>query len=366
MSEQAHLLVTGFPGFLASRLLPRLLKRHRGAQASVLVPPDLLPQAKRAIGPLRGLKERLRLYSGDVGDMHFGLGGGEYRTLVAEVTEIYHLASASQPSAAPRHAERVNVDGTRNLLEVAKDSPKLRRLHYLSSAFVCGDRQGVIDESELDLGQRFRSAFEETKYRAELLMRQAQKALPITCYRPALLVGDSRRGEIDRLDGPCYFAIKLALAQPPLPLPLPQDADAPLNVVPWDYVVEALLALAEDERAIGGTFHLVDPNPLGTRRFYELLADLTGRRVQRLPFSRGTAEAMLRAPFVDRWLRPQRAGFQYAYHMAFFRAAETERLLGERRVRCPPLANYLEALISYARDQSRRRQEERVEDTLEA
>ncbi len=365
MSEQRHLMVTGFPGFLSAKLLPRLLRLHRDAQVSLVVTPDLLPQAKRALGALRGMKERVRLCAGDVSDMHFGLAGGEYRTLVGEVTEIYHLASASQPTASPQVAERINVDGTRNLIEVARDAPRLTRLHYLSSAFVCGDRQGVIDERELDMGQRFHSAFEETKFRAEGLVRQAGKALPITCYRPTLLVGDSKNGEIDRLDGPCYFAIKLALSQPAVPLPLPQGADAPLNVVPWDYVVDALLTIAHDERGIGGTFHLVDPNPLGTQRFYALVAEQTGRRVQHLPFSRGTAEAVLRVPLVDRWLRPQRAGFQYAYHMAFFRSAETQRLLGPQGVACPPLSQYLEPLIAHARELSRRRQEEHIEDTLE-
>jgi nucleoside-diphosphate-sugar epimerase len=365
VSEQPHLLVTGFPGFFAGKVWPRLLKLHRTARASLVVPPHLLAQAKRIFATSRGLKERVEIYSGDVGDMHFGLTGREYRSLIEGVTEIFHLASASLPTATEKHAERVNVDGTRNLLDVARDAPNLRRLHYLSSAFVCGDRQGVIDEDELDLGQRFRSAFEETKFRGEGLVRQARKDLPITCYRPALLIGDSQKGEIDRPDGPCYFAIKLALAQPALPLPLPQDADAPLNVVPWDYVVEAMLALSQDERAIGQTFHLVDPNPLGTRRFYELLAERTGRRVQRLPFSRGTAEAVMRAPFVERWLRPQRASLQYAYHMAFFRAARAERLLAGK-VRCPPLTDYLDVLIDQTRAQSERRQEERVEDALEA
>jgi len=365
MSTKQTFLVTGFPGFLAAKLLPRLLKRHRDAEVTVLVAPDLMAQAKRLLGTLRGQRERVQVHTGEVGDMHFGLAGDEYRTLASKVTQIYHLASASQHSVSPRLAERTNVDGTRNLLEVAKDCDQLQRLHYLSSAFVCGDRQGVIDEGELDLGQHFRSAFEETKFRGEVLVRQAQKSLPITCYRPSLLVGDSSKGEIDRLEGPCYFAIKLALAQPAVPLPLPRDADGPLNVVPWDYVVEALLGLADDERAIGGTFHLVDPNPMGTRRFYEVLAERTERRIQRLPLSRGAAEAILRMPVLERWLSPQRAGFPYAYQMAFFRSVETERLLGERRLRCPPLTDYLDALLSFARDQARRKQEERIEDTLE-
>jgi thioester reductase-like protein len=322
-----------------------------------------MPQARRLMGTLRGQRARVRLFSGDVADMHFGLSGDEYRSLSSKVTDIYHLAT--QPAAKPQLAERTHVDGTRHLIELAKDASHLKRLHYLSTAFVCGDRQGVIDESELEMGQRFRGPFEETRYRGELLIRQVQRSLPVTVYRPALLVGDTQKGEIDRLDGPCYFAMKLALAQPAIPLPLPQDADAPLNVVPWDYVVEAMLTLAADDRAIGGTFHLADAHPLGTRRFYELLAERTGRRVQLLPITRGTAEAMLRVPLFERWLRPQRAGFEYAYQLVFLRTSETERLLGDKRVRCPPLTDYLDNLLTFAKEQAHLRQEERVEDTLE-
>jgi thioester reductase-like protein len=364
MSTSPTVLVTGFPGFLASKVVPRLLRRDRTAELILVASPDQTAQARRLVGTLRGQRERVRLYSGDVGDMHFGLSGDEYRSLAEKVTEIYHLASANHGTTTPRVAERTHVEGTRHLIELAKDSPRLKRIHYLSTAFVCGDRQGVIDESELETGQRFRTPFEETRYRGEQIIRQ-HRTLPVTVYRPALLVGDAQKGEIDRLEGPCYFAIKLALAHPAVPLPLPQDADAPLNVAPWDYVVEALLTLAADERAIGGTFHLTDPNPLGTRRFYELLAERTGRRVQLLPITRGAAEAILSVPLLERVLRPQRAGFEHAYQLVFFRTGETERLIADKRVRCPPLPDYLDALIGYARDQASRRQEERVEDTLE-
>jgi thioester reductase-like protein len=364
MSSSPTVLVTGFPGFLAGKLVPRLLKRQRAAELILLASPDLLPQARRLVGTLRGQRARVQLYSGDVADMHFGLSGDEYRSLTSRVTEVYHFATANHAGAPQQLAQRTHVDGTRHLIELGKESERLRRIHYLSTAFVCGDRQGVIDEIELEMGQRFRSPFEETRYRGEQIIRQ-HRELPVTVYRPSLIIGDTQKGEIDRLDGPAYFAIKLALGQPAVPLPLPQDADAPLNVVPWDYVLEAMLALAADERAVGGTFHLVDPNPLGTRRFYELLAKRTGRRVQLLPITRGAAEAMLRVPLFDRLVRPQSAGFEYAYQLVFFRSNETERLLADKRVRCPSLPEYLDKLIAHAKEQARHRQEERIEDTLE-
>src|SRR5262249_40502408 len=143
-------------------------------------------------------------------------------------------------------AWRVNVDGTRNVLELARDCKQLKRLHYLSSCYVSGDRLGVIAEDELDLGQALRNAYEETTFRGEMLVAEAGADLPVTIYRPSSIVGDSRTGEIERFDGPFYLGLYWLQSPWAAGLALPGDGVAPLNVVPLDFALDALWQLAQD------------------------------------------------------------------------------------------------------------------------
>ena len=117
--------------------------------------------------------------------MDLGLAGAEYRDLVAEITTIVHCAAAYYLGVPREMAMRVNVEGTRNVLELAGACARLERLCHFSTAFVSGDRKGVIMEDELDARQRFRHAYEETKFRAELLVREAAHRLPVVVMRPA-------------------------------------------------------------------------------------------------------------------------------------------------------------------------------------
>jgi nucleoside-diphosphate-sugar epimerase len=152
-----------------------------------------------------------------------------------------------------------------------------------TSALPCLRRPGgVIAEDELDAGQGFRNAWEETKFQAEGVAR-AVPSLPVTVLRPSTVVGDSRTGEIDRFEGPYSLGILLVASPLVVPLPLPGDGVAPLNVVPVDFVVRAAAHLARDARSAGRTFHLVDPNPMSARRVYELIAERANRRIPASP-----------------------------------------------------------------------------------
>src|SRR5207302_7042452 len=121
-------------------------------------------------------------------------------------TDIVHAAEWSHLAAERSHLERVNVEGTRAVIELAQDCRKLRRLTHFSTVFVSGDRVGVIAEDELSAGQSFRNTYEETKFEAELLVRRAMGQIPCTVLRPAFIVGDSTTGEIDRFEGPYTVA----------------------------------------------------------------------------------------------------------------------------------------------------------------
>src|SRR5690606_27666042 len=159
-------------------------------------------------------------------------------------------------------AERTNVASAREVVELASEAQHLERLVHWSTALVSGARRGYVLEGELTDADGFRNIIEETRYRAERLVRQAAGHIPTTILRPSIIVGDSVTGEIDRFEGP-YLLVLLMLGSPPdLRLPIPGRGDIPLNLVPIDYVVDAGCEIAADPDSVGKTFHLIDPDPL--------------------------------------------------------------------------------------------------------
>ncbi|MHB8420593.1 MAG: SDR family oxidoreductase [Myxococcales bacterium] len=364
-TEREAVLVTGYPGYIGKRLAARIAASERRSDIYLLVQPKFLRDARRYAAALpQGRGNRLHLLAGDILDMHLGLSGVEYREMVGRLGQIFHLAAISWLGVDNATITRVNVEGTRNLLELARDAQKLRRLNHFSTCFVAGNREGVVAEDELERGQRFRNAYEESKYQAEKLVQAAAASLPVSIYRPSVVIGDSQTGEIDRFEGPYYLAIQLAVSPLHVPVPLPPNADAPLNVVPVDFVVEAAYALSRDPRAAGKTFHLVDPSPMSIRRMYEILAERTQRRVRKLSVP-ARSTALLRIPGLERLLRPQRTALEYGNQMVFYRCANTLELLEGTGIHCPPPSAYLDTLIRFVRETARRRRDERIEDPLD-
>lgn len=357
--------VTGYPGFIGKRLVKHLAKVEPLARIVLLVQPKFVKEATQYASRLEGA--RVEILSGDIVDMHLGLAGPEYQALCAEVTHLFHLAAISYLGMPHEVARRVNVDGTRNVIELARDCRRLERLVHFSTCYVAGDRLGVIAEDELEMGQSFRNAYEETKYEAERLMQRAKDALPITIIRPSTVVGDSQTGEIDRFEGPYYLGMVLVLSPLVLPLPLPGNGVAPLNVVPVDFVVQATLSLAHNPAAAGKTVHLVDPNPMSARRAYELIAQKSNKKLPRFNLSAKAADLFLRLPGVEKLARPQRAAINYVNHLALFNSHTALELLDGTGVRCPPLQTYLDVLVDYAVETWRKKQaaEADVDDPLD-
>jgi nucleoside-diphosphate-sugar epimerase len=347
--------VTGYPGFIGRRLVQHIAHKAQDARIFLLVQPKFLAQARAEVGKLRG--PPVELLAGDIVDLHLGLSGDEYQRLAKEVTHIFHLAAISYLGMPHKTAWRVNVEGTRNVLDLARDAKGLSRFIHFSTTYVSGDRQGVIAEDELEAGQAFRNAYEETKYEAEKLVQRAAKTLPITIVRPSTVVGDSVTGEIDRFDGPYYLGMVLVLSPLVVPLPLPGNGVAPLNVVPVNFVVDAAWHLAHKPEAVGRTVHLVDPNPMSARRAYELIAAMANRKLPRFNLSARAADAVLRIPGIERLVRPQRAAINYVNHLALYSCHTALELLDGSGVRCPPLSTYLDKLVSFARAHYAKRKE---------
>jgi nucleoside-diphosphate-sugar epimerase len=355
-------LVTGYPGFIGKRLVEHLAQEGKG-RIYALVQPRLLDEARGLASRLSGTP--VEVLAGDVTDLHLGLSGEEVERVAGSVTRIFHLAALNQLTVSRELAWRTNVDGTRNVLELARECRRLERLVHFSTCHVAGAREGVIAEDELDRGQEFRNAWEETKFHAEKAVVRAAETLPVTIVRPSTVVGDSRTGEIDRFEGPYALGILLVASPLVVPLPLPGNGIAPLNVVPVDFVVRAAVHLGSDPRAKGRTFHLVDPNPMSVARVYELIAERAHRRLPKLTFPARAAEAVLRLPLLERVTRPQRAALGYINQLAWFTSSSTLQLLEGTDIHCPPLSTYLDTLIAYVRDDHARRQAAQAETLVE-
>ena len=341
-------LVTGWPGFIGRRLVRALAPRLDPARDRVVIF-TRSKHAPAARAELSDLGVPGEVAEGDVSAMHLGLSGEEFRRLSATVTDLWHLAAVYDLGTPERTLRAVNLEGTRNVLELARAAPRLRRLHHFSTAYVSGDRQGVILEDELEMGQRFHDGYERTKYQAERLVRRAMAELPATVYRPSIVVGDSRTGEVDRFDGPYYLAILLVASPLAVPLPLPGSGMAPLNVVPVDFVVEAALSIGAHPAAVGQTVHLADPSPLSTRKVYELIAARAGKSLPSVTLPHRAVEAVLGLPLVERLVRPHRNAIRLVNHLAIYNCRNQLELLAGTGLACPPITSYLDRLIDFVR-----------------
>jgi thioester reductase-like protein len=340
--------VTGWSGFIGRRLTRRLLEELDLTRDRLV----LLVRSGRAASAraeLEAFGVPGEVLEGDVTSMHLGLSGPEYKSLVADVTEVWHLAALYDLGADQHLIRDVNLEGTRNVLELARTARRLRRLHHFSTAYVSGTRVGVILEEELDVGQRFNNAYEASKFEAEKLVRAAMREVQATVYRPSIVVGDSRTGEIDRFDGPYYLAILLLASPLGVTLPLPGDGTAPLNVVPVDFVVDAALAIARHPGGAGRTVHLVDPAPLSARAVYERIAARAGKALPPVSIPHRAVETLLRVPLLERLARPHRNAIRLVNHVAIYNCASLLELLEGSGLRCPPITSYLDRLVDYVR-----------------
>jgi thioester reductase-like protein len=345
-------LLTGFPSFAARRMCEALLSEGedggRKTLVHAIVRSKFASEAAEALDALP-LEQRARvnLIDGDAAAMDLGLSGEEFRALTHEVDRIHHVAQVSYLGVDAKTAEHVNVAGAGEILELAGACTDLKCLVFHSTAHVSGDREGRVLESDLKAGQHFRNVVEETKGRAEKLVRAAMDRVPIAVLRPAIIVGDSSTGEVGRFDGP-YLLILLILTSPPeFALPLPGRGDAPLNLVPIDYVVRAARAIGLCELAPGKTFHLVDPSPLSARRVFELVARAGGRPQPRGFIPANLTKALLRAPGLERFAKSPRALLHTFGTDVTYDRTNTDAILAGTDIHCPPFESYVDRLVEY-------------------
>jgi len=342
--------LTGFPGFIGRRLAGWLLDAEPELRLIVLVEPRMMDAAQAtaaAIAP-----ERIELVAADIAEPRLGLGGDDYDRLRAQARRVYHLAAIYNLAVPLEVAQRVNVEGTGNVVELCAAAERLERLAYVSTAYVAGLRTGIVYEHELALGQGFKNHYESTKFQAEVWVREWMARVPITILRPAIVVGDSRTGETQKFDGP-YFILRVIAEAERRGQPIPNfgRSEAPFNVVPVDFVVGAIAAAAADPAASGETLHLVDPEPLTAAELTRVLASEYvghGPRTRRIPPR--LAEASLRLPAVrERLGRVPRESIPYLNHPVRFDTRRAVAVLEPHGLVPPPFRDYAAAMVSFFR-----------------
>ena len=347
-------LLTGFPSFAARKMCEELVRGPERNLVHAVVRAKFAAEARAMLDELP-LDQRVRvnLIDGDAASMDLGLSGAEFKALANEVDRIHHCAAVSYLGVDRDTAEQVNIGGTREILELAQACTSLKCLVMHSTAQVSGDRTGLVLEDELNKGQSFRNVVEETRARAEKMARAKMGTIPIAIIRPTTLVGDSKSGEVDRFDGPYLLILLIVTSPPDFALPLPGRGDSLLHVVPIDYVVRAAHALGRDPRAPGRTFHVADPSPLTARRCFELVARAGGRRLPRGFIPANLTKALLRTPGIERFAKSPRAFLDALATPVAYSCANTDELLAESDIRCPPFESYVERLVEYVQHRLR-------------
>ena len=268
--------ITGATGFIGTQIVRRLIKKDdiciivlvRGKNFEEAYKhlsrawwewPDLMDE-------IEGLKKfniedyrekKISLINGDITIENLKLDNYTYNFLVNTLTHIIHTAADIRLNASIEDLRRINVHGTDNLIKLALDAHKNHHIHrfsHLSTAYVAGGRTGNISEDSLTNNYGFLSNYEKSKYEAELLVKES--SLPISIFRPGMVVGDSKTGYLKTFNT-IYVLIRLYLNKQ-LSL-MPVSGDLKINLVPVDYIADAVMELTFDQDAEDMTFHVTAP-----------------------------------------------------------------------------------------------------------
>ena len=261
---------------------------------------------------------------------------------------VFHLAAIYDLAVRRDLAVQVNVAGTRNVNEFAQSLPNLRHYHYVSTCYVAGKRKGRILETELEHTAGFRNYYEESKYLAEVEVEALKSTLPITIHRPAVVCGDSKTGETAKYDGIYYLIHYLRKWPSVLKLFNIGNLEVTLNLVPVDFVVDSMVAMALDPRAIGKTIQLADPNPLTTHALFNTIARRLKGSGSRVTIPASLVQFSLMLPPSPRITDLPHHAVPYFFLKQTYDTSQACEFLAPHHLRCPPFSSYADTIVDYA------------------
>ncbi|MER3431297.1 MAG: hypothetical protein C4325_11550 [Blastocatellia bacterium] len=349
MKSRGPFFITGFPGFIATKLLGKLAER--GGEFVLLVEPRFV---KSATAIAEGLAKaspasRFQIIEGDITQADLGIDKAKADRLRKTVRTVYHLAAIYDLEVRREVAMRINAEGTKNIGDFVARLEHLDRYNYVSTCYVAGLRQGRILETELEHSAGFRNFYEESKYLAEVAVEKLKPFLPVTIFRPSVVVGDSQSGETSKYDG-IYYLIKYLVRAPHLlRIFNVGNHKVRLNLVPVDFVVNAMAALDADPLATGKTIALADPNPLTTAELFDVIAEnLSGKRSLFTPPAE-LIKFTLSLPFSPAITGLPHCGVPYFFVEQEYDTSRARSLLAAHGIECPSFAAYADAIITFVR-----------------
>lgn len=344
-----QIFVTGFPGFIASRLVAHLASA--GARFYLLVQSAFVMRARqeiaRIVADANVSTDNFEIIEGDITHDELGLSAETLRRVRETATRVVHLAAVYDLGVERKLAMRVNVEGTERVNRFAGQVKNLRRYDYVSTCYVSGKRTGTILETELEHDAGFHNFYEETKYLAETSVERLKIDLPVTIHRPSIVVGDSRSGETVKYDG-VYYLIQYLRMQPDL-LSLVNIGNSyvRLNLVPVDFVVAGIAALMNDDSSIGATIQLADPAPPTTHQLFDFIARALSGRQSLLGVPPSLVQTSLRLPISEFLTKMPRVAVPYFFIEQAFDTSIATRLLTAHGVQCPPFESYVANLVRF-------------------
>ena len=351
MPDRETLFITGFPGFIANRLLERLARKE--CDFILLVQPSLRSRAVEEIKRLAQLSGKnidvFRIVEGDISVPGLALNAADLELVQQQTTRVFHLAAVYDLAVPEDLALRVNAGGTRNVVALARTLPRLRQFHHVSTCYVAGKREGVILETELRHDAGYRNFYEESKNLAEQEVDSAKDDLPITIHRPAVVCGDSQTGETGKYDG-VYYLIHYLLRWPSvLSLINIGNHEVSLNLVPVDFVVDAMAALAFEERAVGKTLQLADPSPLTTNQLFNAIASSIDGHRSKITAPAKWVRFFLMLPPSPRITGLPHHAVPYFFVKQLYDTTQAQQLLAPHGIHCPPFESYVDRIIAFTK-----------------
>lgn len=347
-----YVLLTGATGLLGRFLMRDFLLS--GRRLAVLVRTTELASASERVesilqmweGEGHGPLSRPVVLEGDVTEPHLGLSAEDLEWVSKHVVSILHAAAMVRfdPDETSGEPMRTNLGGTLEVIDLATRM-QIPDLHYVSTAFVCGKREGVIRENELDCQQTFHNSYEQSKFEAEQAVRAATQIPWRTVYRPTIITADSTTGYTNTYFGISWYLKWLAVLVPQqpvdergirqTPIDLPVSGDEPHNLVPVNWVSRVILTLFANRKSRGQTFHLSSPHSVTMREVIEICYGYFGSAGVRFVGDQPSGSPANMSAFARSFFESSRSYRDYDRYTPVFDRSRLDALAGH--LECPPI-----------------------------
>ena len=343
---------TGFPGFIANQLIPGIIEKYKDfKEFFLLVLPNMKESAEKIVQDWCDKyslpQETFHIVVGDITKKGLGLSSDDAKRMEETVTHVFHLAAIYDLAVPQDIAFKVNVEGTNNVNQWVLTLQNLKRYTYFSTAYVAGTRTGILKEDELIRPPSFKNHYEETKYEAEVLVEELKEKVPVTIIRPGIVKGHSKTGETVKFDGP-YMFLNLIDRLRNIPFfPKIGDPRAVVNLVPIDFIVDAVLFVSHNDIGEGKTYHMTDPNPYSVGTIYSMfLSEMLGKKPRgRLPLL--LLRFFLSFAKIRQSLRIEKEALDYLTWLGRFDATEAQKDLQLAGIQCPDLKDQIPSMVHF-------------------